>query len=72
MESFEFQKFILSEINRNHYGFYAAKNGDTIARIVEEINRLKIYSEKGDIIYINIPPDIEAAAKKLKNILENN
>lgn len=39
---------------------------ETIIRFVEEIDRLKKYSEKGDIIHENIPPEIESAAEKLK------
>lgn len=45
---------------------------ETIIRFVEEIDRLKTYSKKGDIIHENIPPEIESAAEKLKIMFKNN
>lgn len=56
----DFNKYLSYEIDRTE--------NEIIKRIVGEIDRLKIYAEKGDIIREDIPSNIETAAKKLKDI----
>lgn len=56
------------EMDFNEYFSYETDKTkeETIIRFVEEIGRLKTYSQKGNIIYENIPLEVELAAEKLK------
>lgn len=70
------KEFILSEISRNHYGFYAAKNGDTIARIAKKYNADPniILTENMDISDINSPlivgQEIKIPVSELRHTLK--
>lgn len=67
----EFSPYILISGHKSERSDNLYKK-EVIKKIVGEIDRLKIYAEKGDIIREDIPSNIETAAKKLKDILENN
>lgn len=70
------REFIISERNKNAYGFYAAKSGDTIAKIAKKYNGDAniIHAENSDIAGVDSPlpkdKQIKIPVSELRNTLK--
>lgn len=64
-----FTEYLSYEMTDNEKSKISRTKNDVIKRIIGEIDRFKIYAEKGDIIKQNIPKKIIIAANEILNRL---